>query len=72
MAFKAWLRGRRKGVPSTEEVLQSLAIMQMKTINAKKVAEENPFVIEPSEIPEATPKFPVLREYEHPDNSEKK
>lgn len=65
--FPAWLRGRRKEVPDTEEVLKNLAIMQMKKINAQKVAIENPFVNKESELPASTSKFPVFKEYELPE-----
>lgn len=70
--WEAWLRGRRKEVPNTEEVLKNLGIMQIKKINAKKVAIENPFVHEESELPAPTSKFPVLKDYELPDQMMRK
>lgn len=69
--FLAWLRGRRKDVPSTDEVLRNVGIMQLKKVNAKKVAEENPFVHEEVNVPIA-PKFPVLQEFELPEKATKK
>ncbi len=70
--ISAWLRGRRKEIPSTEEVLKNLGIMQMKKTNAKKVAIENPFVHEESQVNLNAHKFPVLSEYEIPDQTIKK
>lgn len=57
-------------MPSTDEVLRNVGIMQLKKVNAKKVAEENPFVHEETEVPVA-PKFPVLKEFELPDKATK-
>lgn len=68
----AWLRGRRKEIPSNEEVLKNLGIMQMKKVNAEKVAIANPFVHEESEIASNAHKFPVLSDYELPDQMLKK
>ncbi len=68
----AWLRGRRKEIPSNEEVLRNLGIMQMKKVNAKKVALENPFVHEESANASDAQKFPVLSDYELPDQMLKK
>ncbi|EFX81556.1 hypothetical protein DAPPUDRAFT_303452 [Daphnia pulex] len=70
--WEAWLRGRRKEIPSTEEVLKNLGIMQMKKTNAKKVAIENPFVHEESQVNPNEHKFPVISEYELPDQIIKK
>lgn len=67
----AWLRGRRKEVPTTEEILKNVGIMQMKKINSKTVAEQNPFVHEESTV-QTTPKFPTLTDFELPDRKGKK
>lgn len=72
MSFSAWLRGRRKDIPKTEEVLTNLGISQLKKVNAKKVAQENPFVHEEREIPTVDPKFPVLEDFELPQSTRKK
>lgn len=73
-SFTAWLRGRRKEVPKTDEILKNLGIMQMKKVNAVKVAQENPFVhAEEQEIShQPTSQFPKLDEFELPKSRLKK
>jgi len=67
-SFAAWLRGRRQQVPSNDEVLRSVGIAQLKKINAKQVAINNPFVKEEQDSPVAeAPKYPVYEAYELPD-----
>ena len=45
----------------------------MKKVNAAKVAKENPFISnEESEIPASAPKFPVLKDFELPEQDLKK
>ena len=75
----AWLRGRRKEVPTEEEVLKSLGISLMKKENARKVAVENPFVVDDSKDGSTTAnntsakvEYPVFNEYEHPGARNKK
>lgn len=71
----AWLRGRRKDVPTIEEVLRSAGISQMKKENAKKVALENPFVKEDDDDNSRTVSkvpFPTYNEYDMPPDPKQK
>lgn len=60
--WDAWLRKRRAEPPSDEEVLKNKAIMEMKKVNAAKLAAERGEPILTQEEPKTS--FPVYEEYE--------
>ncbi|KAF0297304.1 NADH dehydrogenase [ubiquinone] 1 alpha subcomplex assembly factor 2 [Amphibalanus amphitrite] len=61
--WEAWLRRRRAQPPTDDEVARNRAIMELKKINAAKLAEQRGEVIEPAK-PERPSAFPVWEEYE--------
>ena len=60
--WEAWLRRRRADPPSDEEVARNKAIMELKKVNAAKLAEERGEVSGTKAEPPSA--FPVWDEYE--------
>lgn len=59
--WEAWLRGRRDGPPSEEEVMRNLAIMDMKKQNAIEVEKK---AGKPTPMLKGYETFPKYSEYE--------
>ena len=68
---EAWLRGRRASPPTTDELLHSAAIMDMKKRNAKLVEQQNPFVTDKEPVATQSNQFPIYSDYDLPDGKKR-